>query len=482
MKGAGAFQNIANNPAFIDLLYVTQYCLNAVGAKVDVPAIIGYRDQPCIDLEECVDYAMTEFVPTPKLSDIGPGDRVTTYHFRSWIIDFIRQTALLALERPLLIERIRTYIGHVAWKVMMKQPITAHEKTLLIRFGSPKAYFGLTREEQRTTRVRPKVSVAETGNPLVLRDWERFAKHNMCGPITRFGKLISNGLLEQLRYSWGQHIGPHAFPIGTIVAYGPWSELRMTEQFTLDQSVGDYLTASREKAAGVLLSKSKKGAGAFGIQQPQRMTRGRTVHYLVNWDFEEVKLRVDPSATSTQITEYYWDSKVRQRQVSSRFGMQPEDLLCELALEHEEYGEGLHGPLSITDWPFIDLENSRPFLGDKEPRQLDFKEKIFFPKARKVIDETIDMKPFFTTLGAQYCVPAFCESVDVPLHWLANEQLSAEDFIIGQLNLTREEREQAVAGVRRSHNYAQLSRLFDVSQLPVDETKLVRLVGALSGI
>jgi len=480
MTGAGPFQNIPGNSAFRDLLYIVQFVLNAVGAKVDVPAIVGYRSQPDITFEEAIDYTMSGFVNMPKLEEIGPAGHVTNYHFRSWLIDYIRQTYLLTLERPLLIDRLRGYLGHVAWKVARKHPLTAHEKTFIIRYGSPRARAGFTEAELKSGGRRP-VPVGETGHPLVLRDWERFCANNLAGPYSRFGKMVSNQLLEQLTYSWGPHIGPYTFPIGEIINFGPWKELRMAEAFSLDNSVSDFLVASREKAAGVIMNRGKR-SGPFGVQQPVRLARGVSVMYFVNWDMEQVQLRVDPSCTSTEVVEYYWDSKVRQRQVSSKFLMQPENLLEEIALEHTEFGDALHGPTMITDWPFLDLDSSAPLLGDKGPRQMKFKEEIHYIKDRKLESALIDMRPFYTNVGSQYVTPAFIESIDVPIHWLAREQPAAEQYIISQLNLNREQREKALDGVRRSHNYAVLTGLVDPTQLPFGKERLLRLVKALAGV
>jgi hypothetical protein len=480
MKGSGAFTNTAGNTGFTDLLYLVQFCLNSMGAPVDIPAIVGYRDTPEIDFETCIDYAFGSAVKKPELNDLGAGDRATTFHFRGWFIDFIRQTALISMERDNFTARIRAYLGHVAWKGARQQPLSAHEKTLIIRFGNPKAPAGLTYAE-RKTGVRGPVTIAETANPLVLRDWARFEAATLCGPVTKFGKGLSNLVPEQINYSWGPTIGPFKFPIGTIVPFGPWSELRMTEAFTLDQTVQDFLTASREKSASVLFPRRKTGGG-YGIQQPLRVARGRVVSYGVNWDMEPIKLRFNPDAMSTMPEEYYWESPVRQRMVSSKFKMVPEDLLAEMALKQAEFGDGLHGPTSLSDWPFLDLESSKPFLGSMTPKQLQLKEKIWFVKDRKLVDKEVDMEVFYTTYGKQYTVPAFMNAVDIPQHWLKSEQPLAEDFIIGQLDLNREQRQHAIEGVRRSHNYASLTRLFDPSQLPFDEARLKNLISALSGL
>jgi len=482
MKGAGPFVNSAGNVGFTDLLYVVQFCLNCLGAPVDVPAIVGYRETPDIDFETSIDYAFGEFVKKPVLGDLGAADRATTFHFRGWFIDFVRQTALLSLERDNFTQRIRAYMGHSAWKGALKQPLSPHEKTLLIRYGDSSAWHGLTDKEKKSGGVRSPITIAETANPLVLRDWARYEQANLCGPVTKFGKGVSNALLEQLSYSWGPAIGPFKFPIGTIVPFGPWSELRMTESFTLDQTVKDFLTASREKSASVTFPRKKSAAAGFDIQPPQRVARGRVASYTTNWDMEPVKLRFNPDATSTKPEEYYWDSNVRQRMLSSKFRMVPEDLIAEIALAHVEFGDGLHGPTSLADWPFLDLESSRPHLGAKTPKQLQLQEKIIYVKDRKIVDKTVDMEVFYTTYGRQYTVPAFSDAVDIPLHWLAAEQPLAEDFIVGQLDLNREQREHAISGVRRSHNFASLARLFDPSQLPFDEARLKRLIGALSGL
>jgi hypothetical protein len=483
MKGAGPFINSSGNSGFTDLLYVVQYCLNSMGAPVDVPAIVGYRETPEIDFETSIDYAFGDAVAKPQLGDLGAGDRATTFHFRGWFVDFVRQTALLSLERANFTARIRAYMGHAAWKGALKQPLSPHEKTMLIRFGDPLSYPGLTNEEKASaTKARAPVTIAETANPLVLRDWARYEQANLCGPVTKFGKGVSNALIEQLCYSWGPAIGPFKFPIGTIVPFGPWSELRMTESFTLDQTVKDFLTASREKSASVLFPRKRVAASGFDIQPPQRVARGRLASYIMNWDMEPVKLRFNPDASTTKPEEYYWDSQVRQRMLSSKFRMVPEDVVAETALAHAEFGDGLHGPTSLSDWPFLDLESSKPFLGAKTPKQLALKERIYYIKDRKLVDKEVDMEVFYTTYGKQYTVPAFCDAVDIPLHWLAAEQPLAEDFIVGQLDLNREQREHAISGVRRSHNYASLARLFDASQLPFDDVRLKRLISALSGL
>jgi hypothetical protein len=65
MKGAGPFANTAGNTGFTDLLYVLQYALNAFGAPVDIPAIVGYRETPEIDFETSIDYAFGDFVKKP---------------------------------------------------------------------------------------------------------------------------------------------------------------------------------------------------------------------------------------------------------------------------------------------------------------------------------------------------------------------------------------------------------------------------------
>lgn len=445
------------------------------------PAVVGYKNYPQLNMDEVLDRMMTPQVKFPSFDSLGGAAGFNVEALKAVMPTIIRELDFKARLRGIHLKRLRLKLGSIAFKLASGAPIDQAERSFYCGFWDMRAHKksrALTASEILGGNIAP-IAVAETGDPLVGETWELFKLCTEAGPYLRFATMVSNRNFENLVYWYGPQIASLSYAIGYTKGFGKFDEPVVKEAVVLPWGKDDQLVATRERYAAFSLGE----ANVVSIQPPVLSTVGNQALYEPGWDLPNVSIRVDLAGSSIRPTEFSFYSSWRERTLSSRSGATPRTLLTDLALTTERLGENQSAQLSLHEWPLIDLNASKAFLGGQAPIVPNYVEDIITHEKgpKRLKHEQVDMEDHYKRMGNKMFMPAFREFALAPMAWLYVPDKEAEDFITARLGLTYEQKLQAERIIRISHNFAKLKRLLQPHQLPLDDARVNKLCEAISG-
>lgn len=479
LKGEGQFvENTAGHRA---LCHVLLRFLFALGLSDRYPRVIGYKNSPYLSLEECVDRMMSGNVIFPTLDSLGGKEGFNLEALKGIFPTIVRELRFQRSLRNTYFERLQRKLGSIAFKLATGQPIDQAERSFYVAFSSPDDPMGWTRYEKEAG-VGPKITIAESGDPLVAETWELYKKSTEAGPFLKFLVLHSNTNMENLVFWYGPQQAALSWGMGYRFGFGDYfDEPRVREAVVLPWQSADQLVATRERNVAFNV-----GDSSAVFHTPVLASAGKHLPFNPTWDLPDVNIRVRLDGDSIAANEYSYWSNWRERIVSTRLNASPQTLLTDLALSKERIGEGQSTGLSIQSWDLIDLTASRKYLGDHLPSIPTYNETITIPgvlgaAGREVRHIEVPMADFYQRLGTTMFPPAFKEFVMVPMSWLHVPDPEAEEFIAARFGLTWEQKQQAVRSIRISHNYSKLVRLLSERQMPISQIQMQAMCKAIMG-
>lgn len=491
LKGEGVFDKA--QPTYRAAQHLLLRFLKMLGVIDNYAAVIAYSRSPKLTIDEVLDRMISLFIPQVSITDMGGPTAFNVEALKSVFPTWVREVEAQGNRREELLKRLRSKIGSIGFKIASGQPIDQAERSAFCAYVDTNIQSACTAQEWRS-QSQPKIKAAETGDPLVAQTWDMFKQVTEAGPYLRFFKLTSNRSLEQLVMWFGPQVAVLPFAVGYGMTYGPFLELRMKEQLPVAWSREDQMTAARERnfsatliAAAAAVARTQGVAPGFARAIPVITAVDASLTPEPSWDLPNITMKVDLDSSSAVPYEYSFFSTWRNRVVSSRHFATPQHVLAELALQHEQLGEGLTTGRTIDSWPLLDLKESEPFLGEQRPmNSVNWTEQIYVPStdpatAGALKQIPVDMRTYYQRMGTMVLPPAFREYVLAPLAWLMVPDPEAEAHIAAYLGLTHEAKLQAERVIRISHNYAKLQRLLPKrDQLPLSPDQLERLLLAVS--
>lgn len=486
ITGVGQFA--AGMPGYSPLIKLLLRFLYSIGAIDQYPAVVGYKTDPALTLEEALDRMLSKFVAWPSLSDLPGGDKFTIQSLKDAFPYWLREIGYQAEIRSTWADRLRRKLGAIAYRLSLGQPVDQAELSFYVAYQEPAAREGWTAGELATAGARTErraIAVAECADPLVEQTWQLYRESTEAGPFTRFITMRSNRSLEALVYWAGPAQMTLGYGLGATFRFGNFYEPRVETVFSLPWSSDDQLMAARERALSFTLGGDKE---TLAMRSPVQVTMDNARAPKPRFDLREVKIRVNPNGEDIQASEFSYFSKWRDRTVSTRHGATQDTLLEELALMHETLGEGLCDKMSLADFPLIDLEESLQYLGGMAPNKESFVYDILRPVfdakegIRSLEAVKVPMAPLFEKYGTTMFKPAFREYVMAPMNWLFVENEEAERYIAQYLGFNKTQRADAQRVIRISHNHARLKTLLSGPQLPLTDAKVGSLCRSLMGL
>lgn len=477
MEGEGSL--VRGSPAFAALQQLLLRFLHHLGIVDVIPAVIGYKSSPMLNMDEAVDSMMSSHIRWPDMNMLGGEQGFKLEALKGVFPTIVRGLASLKQLRPVTVARLRLKLGAIAYKVAMGMPIDQAERSFWVLYSDPYARHGYTDAEWKAQYI-PTVNVAENSDPLVNETWELFRASTEAGPFLRFCTLLSNMSFENLVYWLGPQMTSLSYGLGYIFEFGNFWRPDVRESIVLPWARDDQMRAARERHVALRL---KDKVEVLGLQSPiQAYSRSHpTVEPIL--DMPAVEYFVDIEQLSPMMQEASYYSDWRERVVTSRQGANADTMVRDLALMHERAGESQLGELSLLTWPLIDLNTSKEFLKRQTAFKPDFLTTVWIPgiKSRSLAEEKVDMRDYYVRMGSTVFPPAFREAVLAPLDWLYVVDTPAEEFIAARLGLTAEQKKQAAMHIRVSHNWGNLNRLLEPEQLPLNRAQVFKLLSALAG-
>jgi hypothetical protein len=282
---------------------------------------------------------------------------------------------------------------------------------------------------------------------------------------------MSNKSLESLMYWFGPQPASLSFATGFRMNFGRWVEPNIQGVYVQPWTREDNMNAAREHALGYSVEGSVDSLTNPPVQIAMRQNQSPEF----SWDFPDVKIHVDLETGKVGPNSFEFYSRWRNRPMFSDQGALARDMVVDLALHTDNFGENALSPIALHECKLLDMEASRPFLAGQTPATPSYKEKIVIPTADSVRIEEVDMKSFYSRVGNVVYYPAFREFVTCPQSWLYVPEKEAEMHIAARLKLNMEQTMQASRSILISHNYARLERMFSSSQLPLTYDAMVTL-------
>lgn len=482
IEGSGSMPNDSGPyRAFMHLF--TRFAAG-IGVACPVPAIIGYRSTAELTLEECVDAMISKVLPDPASIDLGAKEYMTLDTIRAVFPMYVREVAAVTHLRKLYIQRLRLYAGHVGYKIAMRAPISAAERSFFLMMcdpTDPRSWSADFIASGANNDPGANIAPVDAVNRATEEAFALLTSVTEAGPFTRFGVMQSNQNIEHMIYWFGPQQSSLTYTVGHLFKFGIFDELRPVEVYaTLPWTPEDQVAAARERVMNV----AHREIGAM-MHTAVMAASPSDVSPMPTWDHQDVQIELKLNQESITPTGFSYFSAWRKRHVSVEHNESPLSFMHDLALANARYGEGVTSGKDVTSWDLLDLEESRSYLGGQAPVALpvsNFVESIYVPiGARRVIMKSVDMTRFYTSLGTTVFYPPFREFVTAPMSWLYFEDKAAEDYICAKLNLTWEEKQQSLRTIRISHNYARLEQLLSTPQLPISRLALERLCAAMVG-
>jgi len=447
-------------------LHIMIKTLNHMGFLTEAVPIIELRTSPILDIDEAVSQMLGARMRWFTKEDVG-GEYATLDNLRSLLPSAIRSYSFVHSERAVMVSRLRTYIGHIGYKVMRGAEISQQEKTLLVLYGNPRiGSSGYSEFEKAQVQIAAK----ETADPLAMEAFELYKQYTEPGSFFRFVRLKSDANHERLTLFVRQLPTEVSFWTGFMQPYGPFKvpvmeQVESMKWSTNDQMVGltdgsDYFV--RQTQSGSLLT-----------VKPPRLAGGDDEGNLATFvlDTPDIIYMLDDEKDVSKTTWQYF-SKWRKRYLNSiASNIGTGDYLADFGLERTDHGDTTienitAATLGLADYSHPTLVNTFREMGTER-----LWETIFLPEAasRKLVDQKVDMSDFYTQRGLITTMTAFAEKVFPARVWYGVPDKAALSFIAERMGLTYDEQTRYERIITIAHNAAKLERL--TGRKPVFDVK-----------
>jgi hypothetical protein len=477
LKPAGMFAEGTQAKRQMDWLLLS--FLAGCGEDADEkPAVIGYRRDPTLTIDEVADLVIGKRAYMPTMADLKLDAQVRTSGIPAVLQMVLRRIAAVGRDRPNVINAIRTHLSDVGWRASRGLPISPAEKSLLLCYGNTSHDDGPGRTEQeKKSGAVPIISVAQHESDLVHAIWSEVQAVTLSGPYSRFFSVTSNANKEELILAIGPHASTLSFLRGYRLAKGWFDEFVFEghQEFEWDRSA--QLTAARE--AGVAFNTVDK---PFTGTKPLRVGTIAAEEISASYDEDGIEPEITSDSGPLKINQYIWKDDWLDRRLTTDNGANAADWMYSKALLSREFGSCEVGMTDLSDFRVVDEKESESRLnGQTLYRSLVKKVAVYIPTrgASGIEKKEVDLSVLLKGFGEVEFLPAFTEFTQLPRSVLFKERPNEEALVALQHGLSREEMLQGQVSIRMTLNYYLITQALGDNALAIGEESVLNIARAL---
>jgi len=440
--------------------------LKEIGTIDTEPVIVDYVTDPAVTIDEAVYRMLAARIPKFTADMLG-GQYATVDTLTYFFPEVIRKYALVVEEAPLMLRRLRQWIGHLGYRLIHGEQLSQAEMTAFVMYSSTQEGSLGYSEIIENERIVP----AEMNDLLVNEAAELYKASTLPGPFLSHSRLLSDAKLQRLTFYFGPQVPELRMCTGIEKPYGPYSLLSLTPHDSLTWSPEGHIAGMTARTS--LLASTPGFAGAFAIRIPN-MKANRNDFGIAGAFPDDPSFRIILT-DEDDCANYEWErnSEWRGIRMNSRVHAASMELaLADMALQGPAQGACQVENVTLENiglCSFTDAAKKKVTVDANNK----INEQYLLPVNGKLAMVETDMAGHYARLGTVRALPALSEFLEVETKWFLQPQPRIVEYVAAMNALPMDEKQRFEDVISLYHNVARFEKITG-RKAPIDAELLAR--------